>query len=46
MTFRPSDDVLDEIASGQSPSLLWTQYNVPSQNEEGHIFNNTQENQW
>jgi hypothetical protein len=33
MTFRPSDDVLDEIANGQQPSSSPDQYNVPSQDD-------------
>ena len=57
MTFRPSDDVLDEIANGQSPSFSWEQYNISNQDEWQHIFNNqenyntqeglnNQENKW
>ena len=50
MTFRPSDDVLDEIANGQQPSSSPDQYNVPSQDDWQHIFNNPEsvenENSW
>jgi hypothetical protein len=33
MTFRPSDDVLDEIAAGQQPSQPMDQYNVSNQDD-------------
>ena len=45
MTFRPSDDVLDEIANGQSPSFSGEEYIIPNQNEWEHIFNRP-EDQW
>lgn len=45
MTFRPSDDVLDEIAAWQAPSFSWEQYNISNSDDWHHIFNN-QEDQW
>ena len=45
MTFRPSDDVLDEIAAWQTPSFSWEQYNISNPDDWQHIFN-SQENQW
>lgn len=41
MTFRPSDDVLDEIANGQQPSSSVDQYNVWNQDDWQHMFNNS-----
>lgn len=46
MTFRPSDDVLDEIAAWQAPSFSWEQYNISNQDNWQRIFNNSQENDW
>ena len=40
MTFRPSDDVLDEIAAGQQPSQSMDQYNVSNQDDWQHMFGN------
>ena len=40
MTFRPSDDVLDEIANGQQPSSSVDQYNIWNQDDWQHMFNN------
>lgn len=42
MTFRPSDDVLDEIANGQQPSSSLDQYDVSNQGDWQHIFNNSE----
>ncbi len=44
MTFRPSDDVLDEMESGQSSSTYLDQSSNWNQDEWQHIFGNL--NQW
>lgn len=41
MTFRPSDDVLDEIANGQQPASSLDQYNFWNQEDWQHMFNNS-----
>ncbi len=43
MTFRPSDDVLEQVNSEGNTSFLWE--NTENQNEWQNIFN-SQENQW
>ncbi len=41
MTFRPSDDVLDEVASGQMPSTYIDQNGGWQQDDWQHIFGNS-----
>lgn len=41
MTFRPSDDVLDEVASGQMPSTYMNQNGEWQQDDWQHIFGNS-----
>ena len=43
MTFRPSDDVLDELTNGQQPSQSVDQYNVSNQEDWQHMFINPED---
>lgn len=40
MTFRPSDDVLDELTNAQQPSQSLEQYNTTNQDDWQHMFSN------
>ena len=40
MTFRPSDDVLDELTNAQQPSQSVEQYNTTNQDDWQHMFTN------
>ena len=43
MTFRPSDDVLDELANGQQPAPSMDQYSISNQDDWQHMFINSED---